>query len=184
MLNVTVANRYAEAYIDLCEGEDQITKIENELSSLSFYFSRERYKDFRALSFNPCFTKVEQKKILELICERNSVSFLTKNLLLLLVEKKRLKYLPSIAKAFQRKVDDKLGRLRSTIISAVKMQEEMQRKIIAELKSYTGKTIVAKNKIDKSALGGVKVEIGGLIIDGSFQYALTKFRSFLSVSSI
>src|SRR6185295_6157407 len=97
---------------------------------------------------------------------------LTRNFLAVLADHRRLDQLAPIAEHYQRLVDDALGRVRARIVSAAEMSADEETALTTVIERLTGKKVVAERSIDPELLGGVTVEVGGKVYDGSLRTQL------------
>src|SRR5881394_4071551 len=114
-----VGRRYARALILALEGADQpkLQKVEEELSALAALLDkRTGHPDFRQAMLNPGFSQEQRKKVLAEIAASHKLEATSTQFLRLLVEKDRLPQLPAIARAFRDEVDQRVGRVRATIV--------------------------------------------------------------------
>ena len=90
----------------------------------------------------------------------------------LLLRKKRLGLLGSIAREFQAIVERAKGLERAAVVSAVPLTETERKRLHGELERFTGKAIVLESRIDLSLVGGAYVRIGDRVIDRSVKSLL------------
>ena len=72
-----------------------------------------------------------------------------------------------------------MGIERVEAVSAVKMTDEQIEKLREKLHALTGKTIIVKNTVDPTILGGVKLRYGAVQLDGSVKSKLDAFSERL-----
>lgn len=92
--------------------------------------------------------------------------------LIVLLDKRRTKYLPEIIVEFNRLVEDAKGISRATVVTATPLAESEREQLKARLASRSGRSIKLETKVDRSILGGMIVMIDGEIIDGSVRHGL------------
>ena len=78
--------------------------------------------------------------------------------------------------------DEERGILRAEAVSAVAMSDEQLMRLADKLGQSTGKTVIVKNTIDPSMLGGVKLRYAGTQLDGTVKASLDRFERALSGS--
>ena len=147
-------------------------------------------EDFRtliaALSENPDYTRlldtpaVATAKKLGLIDEAfSSLDGHLLNLVKLLAEKRLAHLLGEVAKVFFAEYDASRGIERVEAVSARPLSEEQTAALTARLEKMTGKTIIVKNTVDPSILGGMKLRYMGKQLDGSLKSRLDAFEKNL-----
>lgn len=96
--------------------------------------------------------------------------------LLLVVEKRRERRIREIAQAYQGLVDELLGRVRAEITLPEAADPALQGELVAWLERRTGKRVVPEFRADADLLGGVVVQIGEEVLDGSVRRGLSELR--------
>ena len=90
----------------------------------------------------------------------------------LLLRKKRIAMLDTIAHEFQVIVERAKGLERATVVSAVRLTDGERDRLHRELERFTGKKIVLESIVDASLVGGAYVRIGDRVIDRSVRSLL------------
>src|ERR1700674_2678259 len=94
-----IAARYGRALFMCSEDETTLVQIEKELSLLSQIMNAPN-SELRTLLLNPAFNALERARVVNELATSFNLQPLTRNLLLLLIEKGRAQFLQSITKAF------------------------------------------------------------------------------------
>ncbi|MGI6279995.1 MAG: ATP synthase F1 subunit delta [Acutalibacteraceae bacterium] len=68
----------------------------------------------------------------------------------------------------------------ATVYSAVELTDSQKQKLCERLNKATGKTVQAKYIIDKSLIGGIKVEVDGKTFDSSIQKQFQKIKGVMN----
>lgn len=180
----TVGRRYARALLSSLEkeGEDKLQKIEGELSTLAAFLDRrEGHADFRQAMLNPIFNVEQRKTVLKAIAEAHKLEQATTRFLTLLVDKDRIPQLPAIAAAFRDEVDQRVGRVRATIMTAKPLSASALADIVRGLEKRTGKKVVPDVAVDPSVIAGVRAKIGGTVFDATVRARLDRLRAEFQV---
>lgn len=181
----TVGRRYARALILALEGapQDKLARIEEELSALAALLDRRSGSpDFRQAMLNPSFHSDQRRAVLKAIAEANKLDEMTLKFVLLLEEKDRFRDLPVVARAFQAEVDEKVGRVRATILTAKELSPQAIADIVRGLEKRTGKKVVPDVEVDPSVIAGVQARIGGTVFDATVRSQLERLRAELAVN--
>ena len=101
------------------------------------------------------------------------------NFLLLLIEKRRIFFLSKILSSFLNLLNKEKGELQATFISAQDLKDEEIKKVSDELSKSINKKIKFKFKVDKDLIGGIKIQLGSLMIDTSIRSKLRKFEQMM-----
>ena len=99
------------------------------------------------------------------------------NFLKLLCEQELLGELPGCLAAYRARYNEDHNILEVRAVSAVPLSEENRRKLIAKLEQMTGKSIELTEKVDPSVLGGIRLDLGGVRLDGTVQQRLETLRT-------
>ena len=97
-----------------------------------------------------------------------------------LVRKRRAMYLVDVIEEFGRLVEVYKGVSRATVIAAVPLSGDEEKRLIMTLAAKIGKKIELEKKIDKSLIGGMIVLIDDDIIDGSVRHGLNQLEDQLN----
>lgn len=175
MLN-EVAQRYGEALFSLAEEEKAVVEKKSQAETLLQVLedNPEVIYFFRAVKI----AKKEKKEFIDKVFE-NSFDKEMRNFLKLLIDKGRITSAPDILKAFISKANESLNIEEAIVYSARTLKEEDLERIKKALEIKTKKTILIKNRIDKSLLAGIKVVIGNNVTDVSMKYKIDKMREAL-----
>lgn len=179
-----VGRRYARALILSLEGASQetLTKIEEELNAVAALLDkRTGHADFRQAMLNPSFASEQRKKVLAEMVTSFKLEAVSGTFLRLLVEKDRIAALPAVARAFRDEVDQRVGRVRATIVTARPLDAAALADIVRGLEKRTGKKVVPDVEVDVSVIAGVQARIGGLLFDATVKSQLERLRAEFNV---
>jgi F-type H+-transporting ATPase subunit delta len=82
----------------------------------------------------------------------------------------------AVAEAYRDLADEKLGRMRATVTSAIALDQTVARSIEAKLAEATKREVVVDRKIDPAIMGGVVAQVGSIVYDGSLRTQLEELR--------
>lgn len=102
------------------------------------------------------------------------------NFLKILTQRGSASELPGCADAFRRCHYADCGIQCVTAVTALPLSPEQIERLRAKLADTTGKTILLKNRVDSSVLGGVRLELEGKQLDGTLRARLSGIQSALS----
>lgn len=176
MINI-IASRYAEALFQVGEESNSTEKLYNELKAVVDIIKDN--KEFANILKSPIVSK-EDKKDLILNVFGSQIDKEMSNFMKVLADKDRLSLIASIQEAFKALLNDKNNILEGVAITAVPMKEEEVKGLQAKLSAKYNKTVILKNEMDESVLGGVLVRLGNEEIDGTVKNRLDKMKEQLS----
>ena len=169
------ALNYAEALFSLSE---ELKLSDGVLSDLSIASDiLRKYPEYVKLLDTPAVSVPEK---IALISEAfSSLTEIVTNVVKILAEKHSVHLFSEIAKEYSAIYNESRGICAAEIISAVAITEDQTQKLKEKLENMTGKTIVIKNTVDKSILGGLKLRYLGKELDGTLKARLTSIEKSL-----
>jgi F-type H+-transporting ATPase subunit delta len=174
MIAGSIARRYARALLDIGVAQGNFEKLGDELDGLGAMYSGSR--DLAEALTNPVFPQAKRRAVLEEVLGRAGVTAVTRNFVLLLLDRERLPYLPAIARELRVMVDERAGRVRVTLTSARPLPAGHVGDVQAALERATGKKVLLDKKEDAALLGGVVAKVGDVVYDGSVRTQLEQMR--------
>jgi len=166
-----VARRYAKAIFELAREAKQLQPVADELGRLAALASEPTVLEVLK---SPTLSLDNRAKLADTLVRELSLSPQVANLVRLLGQQHRLGELAGIREQFQSLLDLELGRVRVTIRSARPLEPKQQDAIIAAFKKRTGKEVIPTVTVDPDLLGGVQVEVGGQVFDGTVRTQLDR----------
>ena len=98
----------------------------------------------------------------------------------LLLRRKKTDIAPQIKEAFQELVDEANGITHATVTSAVPLSPDEVKAVTDRLNQMTGGTVIVRPQVDESILGGLVVQMGDRLIDGSTRSRLQALKRQLA----
>jgi F-type H+-transporting ATPase subunit delta len=175
-----LAEIYARSLFELAEGKGGRATIESLLAELEDIMELARadagFSEFLA---SRVLGVADRSRSLERIF-KGRVSDLTLRFLQVLNEKERLGHLPPIVAAFDRIVQEKFGRIEVDLYTPAPASREEIEQVRQRLQRALGKEPVIHAYTDPAMIGGLKMQIGDRLIDGSVATRLRQFRDKLA----
>jgi len=137
------------------------------------------HRDLRALFANPGVQRRDKEAILGRLTAGLGVGPIVSTFLGLLLEKGRLGHLEIVVRTYHDLVDERLGRVRAEVATAVPLDAATQTRLADRLAAVAGKRVVLETKTDPGLLGGMVARIGGTVYDGSLRAQLGRLREQL-----
>ena len=171
------ANRYSLALYELAEENSELSVVENELNEiLKVYNANEELKNFIT---NPTQSQSNQLLVLNKIAVEMNLSKILKNFLSILVIKRRIFFLNTIFKNFLSLTSKKRGELKASLISSKNLTNEELKSLNSEISKELGAIIALDFKVDENLIGGLKMQIGSLMVDTSIKNKLKKYEQIM-----
>lgn len=172
-----VAKRYATALFELALDSGRVEQLDDQAKSLEGLFADARIKHF---FLSPQIAALQKKQALERQLKGRIDPWLLQ-LLKLLIDKRRIEFMPAIMREFDVLTNKHIGIEAVTIVSAVVLTEQQREAIVAAVRRFSayGKLEV-HSEVDTGVLGGVKVRLGdNVVIDGTVSTRLRSMRERL-----
>ncbi len=171
MVDTKVARRYASALFATAQKNDVVKSVEDDLSAIANLFQNDaKFKDF---ILSPRVGREEKIKIAEKLFS-DRVTALTMQALRLMLVKRRESEVVSVHDEFVA-LRREFGSIAYVMVSSSEALEPDQKSaIIAKLEQKTGKKVEADFQIDPHLIGGVKVQIGDYVLDGTVRGSLRR----------
>ena len=116
---------------------------------------------------SPAVKRPKKRAIIARLGQSLGLSDIGQNFLLVLAHHRRIGDLSDAILAFERMVDERLGRLQVDVTSASELKDSQQAALIRQLEATTGKRVALNIKVDDSLVGGMIVRLGSTVYDGS-----------------
>jgi len=118
----------------------------------------------------------QQKKGILLSVFGGSASTLVLDFLCLLIDKKRVTLTLTIAEEFQAQVNEWRHLMIAAVTTAIPLTDEEELMFSKRLREITGKQIELITRVDPSLIAGVRVVVGGKMIDATVATHLERVR--------
>lgn len=173
MISVSLSRRYARALLSLSQRRGDLEQTQAELRKLAALFAG----DVRVRRFfeTPNIARTEKLAFLE---ERWRPKFgaTVYGLLMLLLRRRRLDHLVSIASEFHKLSEQAQGIVRATVRSAVPFDDAQADRLVAALGLRSGLRVVLTRETDAGVIGGAVVSMDHQVIDGTLAMEFWRIR--------
>jgi len=173
----SLAKRYARALVEVAASSGELDPVSRELGEFAALLREQR--PLRLFFANPSIQRRGKVAVCEQIATKLGVRPLTSSFLRVLLEAGRLGELESVLRAYEGLVDERLGRVKAVVTSAVPLAAETQEQLRQQLQARLGKQVYLETRQDPGLLGGMVTRIGSVLYDGSLKTRLLKLREEL-----
>lgn len=177
MISGSIARRYARALFSLAVEQDRIEPWSQALSAVRDAVRSSSELD-DALT-NPVYTRDQRRAVVGKLAQALGLDDEPRNLLNLLADRNRLPLLESVCETFGELADQKLGRVRARVISAVPLEPTEASRLAQKLAGTTQAEVIVDREVDPTILGGVVAQVGSMVYDGSLRTQLEQLRRAL-----
>ena len=166
-----LAQRYARAFDRTSQTTDQAAAACEALGQTA-----EQLKQAAVYMQDPAVATAEKIKwVCELFAQNKKVTdFIT-----VLLQAKRYYLLGECVEQVRRLLDIRRGIVRARVETAFALNAEQQAHISQKLSEFSGRTVWAQFAVEPQVLGGLRVHMDGLLIDGTLQNQLQKLQQEL-----
>jgi F-type H+-transporting ATPase subunit delta len=169
----SIDKRYAEALVDVAELNGSLDAAQSELGIFVELYDKQ--PEFVRFFISPEIGKEEKKITLKSIF--NEPESITLTFIQLLIDKDRFKNLPGIYKEYVDLAEKRKRVLNLKIRSFASIDEAHLDKIKEKyMKEYNASDLKTTISIEPALLGGIVVQIGDRVIDGSIKSRLNGLR--------
>lgn len=172
-----ITKRYARALVELGTERKKVESFGGELNSVSAVFASELV--LSQLMESPTFALEKKTAMLSDLADLLKLSDDMRKFLGLLLTKDRIGYVQQIAADYQNLADELSGVQRAQVVAATVLDAAQQQAISDALAKQTGKKVEVKTDCDPELIGGLRVEIGGKVFDGSVKTQLKRIEDTL-----
>jgi F-type H+-transporting ATPase subunit delta len=171
------AKRYAKAVFEVAQSEGRIEHWEHSLARLHELLSDPKVAEVLS---NPTIAASER---MQFVAESpHLVDPEATNLAKLLIESNRVRDIDGIVDEYDRLADDAAGRVRATVTTAIELGPHDRDRITKDLSKRLNKEVKLRVEVDPRILGGLKLQYGDHVVDGTVATKLQQLRRRLVAS--
>lgn len=181
MSSGVVAKRYAYALFEVASERKQVDLVEIELQQIK-----------QAIDENPAFLqflqhpqiakevkKKEFQQVFGMIFSETTMNFMN-----LLIDKNREDAFALVPQFFTEKANEVRGLVDAIVTSVKPLSDEQKEGLVQSFKKLLNKDIRIHNELDNSIMGGVVVQIGDRLYDGSVAGKLNRLQQSLKQAQV
>ncbi|TVR62832.1 MAG: ATP synthase F1 subunit delta [Gemmatimonadales bacterium] len=181
MRGETIARNYAEALFELGRRHEALQEFGDGLEVVADILDENR--DLGLFLETPRIQADEKKRVLREAFE-GRVPPLLVNFLLLVVDKRRQRYLSEMATAYQHLLDTHMGRTRVDVQVAREVSDEEATEIGRRLSDLLEMDAITRIRVRPELIGGILFRSGDTIFDGSVRRRLQRMRRSLMTADV
>lgn len=181
MVDQALARRYAEAFVNAAERTGALQARLQELAGCAQAYRGS--SELQRFFGSPEIALGEKEKLFHRVWSE-AVGREVLSLLNLVLSWDRIESLPAIAEEAQALAEQRQGILRGRVITAHPISAAETESIAQRVGRLLEKRLVLERAVDPALLGGVRVIVGSLSLDGSVQAALEELRRQLKAAKV
>ena len=177
MTEESLATGYAQALFEVASERGGADDIENDLEGIKKLLETNR--EFRDILYHPSITKTDKKDIINKTIGRQCSSKWVRNLLYILIDKRREKILDFLPDVFKGVAGQIRGVVSVKVQTAFPLTGTRRVKLKENIEKLTKKKVELETEINKEIIGGMIIRIENNIIDGSITNHLKNLKKNL-----
>ena len=166
--------RYAQAIFDLALENNEVEQWGQDLEVVSEAFQD---SDFAALMKHADMSAADKRAATGSVLA--GVNTMVRNLVDLLVSKGSVDSIADVYTSYTELLDQHLGRQRVEVTTAIALEEAEANRITSFVSELVRREVVLTTKVDESILGGLVIQIGDRLLDGSTKARLDGLKNRL-----
>ena len=170
--------RYAQAMFELALDNGEVHKWGEELALVAEVFQNDQFSSLLKHADVPAAEKLQATQTV-----LAGLNPLIRNMVDLLVSKGMVDAIPDAYAAYTELLDRHLGRQRVEVTSAVQLDDAEINRVTDFVAQLVRREVVITAKVDESILGGVVIQIGDRLLDGSTKARLDRMREQLHANA-
>lgn len=171
--------RYGQAIFELAQEQDETGLWGQDLDLVAAAF---READFNALLKHAGVPAGDKRQAVDAVLP--DVRPMVRNMVNLLVARGLADAIPEACREYAELLDRQQGRQRVEITTAVALEPPEVERIAAFVAQLIGREVVVTPRVDEAILGGLVVQIGDRLLDGSARARLSELRERLGSGAL
>jgi F-type H+-transporting ATPase subunit delta len=167
-----IAEVYARSLFEVAKEHDVLDDVHEQLDQ--FADALDESRELQVFFFSPYFSSEEKKDAIGKLVEDADEHFV--RFLEMLAERHRMPVVFRIRRELDALWADENRLLPVTITSAVDLDKDTVKKIQKEIEDQTGRRTELTTEVDPDVLGGLSVQVGNAIMDGTVRARLDRLR--------
>ena len=178
MIPSAILGRYARSLAEIVFEQNVEQKVTEDLNTYSEIFRV--VPDLLAAFHTPSVPRETKEKLLAEVMALHPVCQIASNFLHVLLQHNRIGFFQQIMDAYLKSVNERKGIVSARVTSASPLSAQSLKSLENKLAGVTGKLVNVESQTDASLLGGIVVQVGSTIFDGSIRTQLSEIRRRLT----
>jgi F-type H+-transporting ATPase subunit delta len=173
-----ILGRYARSLAEIVFEQNVEQKVTENLNLYNEIFRA--VPELLEAFHSPAVPRESKERLLNELLTRYPVHAVASNFLRVLLQHNRLRYFEQIRDGYLASVNQSKGIVSARVTAAAPLSEGELKELAGRLSGITGKRIHVELTTDVELLGGVVVQIGSTIFDGSIRTQLAEMKKRLA----
>jgi len=170
-----LAGRYVAALFDLADEQKALDQVAGDLTGLRTLIDES--PALRRLMQSPLYGRDQQVKAMDAVLGQAGVAALTRKFVLVVAQNRRLFALRGMIEAFLAELARRRGEVTAKVTVARPLTAAQAQRLEETLRASVGGKVRIDTKIDESLIGGLIVQVGSRMVDGSLRTKLQKLQN-------
>ncbi len=171
-----VGKLYAQALFELGIEAENLKEVYDDINECRKIFDDN--PELLKLLYSPVIEKEEKQKVIDKIFGTEG---LVRDFICLVTDKNRITYFGKITDAFNQLYYTENNIAEMTVITSFPLKAETKDKLLKKLEAQSGKTVMLKEEVDPSIIGGIILRMGNSQIDNSIKGKIEAIASNLKI---
>jgi len=173
-----ILGRYARSLAEVVFEENIEQTVTQDLATYREIF--QAVPDLLEAFHSPAVPREAKEKVLDELMAQYPVNPVTSNFLRILLQHNRIRFFKEIRDSYLSCVNEKKGIVSARVTAAAPLSQEDLKKLAGRLAGITGKLVHIELQTDESLVGGIVVQMGSTIFDGSIRTQLAEMKRRLA----
>ena len=171
MANRLSGQRYAQAIFELAVENEQLEQWDQDLRLAADVLGDDEFALFLKHAEVPL-----ERKTAAIDAVLSEAHPLVRNLVSLMVNRGGVDAMRDVQEGYSHLLDERLGRQRVEVTTAVPLEDAELQRITDFVAQLVGREVVLSTQVDDTIIGGLIIQIGDRLLDGSTSSALERMR--------
>jgi F-type H+-transporting ATPase subunit delta len=173
-----ILGRYARSLAEIVFEENLEQEVTGNLNAYGEIFRA--VPDLLEVLQTPAVPRESKEKLLDELMTKYPVNPVTSNFLHVLLQHNRIGFFQQIFDLYLNLANEHKGVISARVTTAMALSEQEIKKLGERLSAITGKSVSVEPQMDATLLGGVIVQLGNTIFDGSLKAQLAEMKRRLA----
>jgi len=178
VIRKSLLRRYARSLAEVAREVDVTDAVRRDLRVLQAV--SEQVPEFLAAMRNPVVPQETKRAIVDDLSRRCGFQKYFAQFLRVLVEHHRIVHVNAIGVIFDEEADALSGVVRARVATARALEPARRDRLAADLRRILDRNVAMEATVDPALIGGLRVQVGGTVYDGSVRSQLDRLKRRLA----
>lgn len=178
MIPSAILGRYARSLTEIVFEENLEPEVTENLRTYGEIFRA--VPDLLEVFHTPAIPRESKEKLLDELMSKYPVNPVASNFLRILLQHNRIGFFQHIFGLYLKLVNEHKGIVSARVTTAMALSEEEVKNLAERLSAITRKSVTIEPLMDAAILGGVIVQLGSTVFDGSIKAQLAEMKRRLA----